>query len=162
MSSPEKEMPVWFKKKPELKPSFPIGGYALNMMLREELLLQELSSAEYDLMSSQFVGEKIYHACPVELLGRTWNLTLGAVNGTVYKIALFLELWDKTEANEAAIGALTFCREQLGEPTEQRTGLFLWDTTDGNVILQTAEAGGGFAVNLFLTSRSVREFQRLT
>jgi len=162
MGSPEREMPVWFRKKPELKPSFPIEGYALNMMLREALPLQELSSAEYDVMSRQFVGEKIYHACPVEFLGRTWDLTLGAVSGTVYKIALFLEVWNKTEADEAAVGALTFCCEQLGKPAEQRIGLFVWDTTDGNVILQTVEAQGEFAVNLFLTSRSVREFQRLT
>ena len=52
---------------------------------------------------------------------------------------------------------LAFCNEQLGKPAERRTGLFAWDTTDGNVILQTAEARDGFAVNLFLTARSVRE-----
>lgn len=152
---------MWFKKNPEPRPSFPIGGYTLNMMLREGPPLRELSPAEYEVMGRRFVAERIYHAPEVEFVGRPWNLTLGAVQGRLYTIAPFLELRDKTEANEAAFGALTFCNEQLGKPAEQRTGLFEWDTTDGNVILQNAEAKDGFAVNLFLTARSVREFQRL-
>ena len=152
---------MWFKKKPEPRPSFPIGGYSLNMTLREGAPLRELSPAEYEVMGRQFVGETIYHAPAVEFVGKQWKLTLGAVRGRLYKIAPFLELRNKNEANEAAFAALAFCNEQLGKPAEQRSGLFAWDTTDGNVILQTAEARDGFAVNLFLTARSVREFQRL-
>ncbi len=60
-----------------------------------------------------------------------------------------------------AMKALRFCTEQLGKPAKQQTGLFIWDTTDGNVILQTAETSEGLAVNLFLTSRSVQKFERL-
>ena len=152
---------MWFKKKLKPRASFPIGGYALDMMLSEMSQLHEFSPSEYEVMGSQFVGEKIYHAPKVEFVGRPWNLTLGAVQGKLYKIAPFLELKDKTEASDAAFRALTFCNEQLGKPAEQRTGLFVWDTTDGNVILQTDEARNGFAVNLFLTARSAREFQRL-
>ncbi len=151
---------MWFKKtKP--RPSFPIGAYTLDMMLREGPPLREFSPAEYEVMGRQFVGEKIFHASEVEFLGRRWSLTLGSVQGKLYKIAPFLELRHKTESNEAAFGALTFCNEQLGKPAKQRTGLFIWDTTDGNVILQTSEAKDGFAVNLFLTAHSAREFQRL-
>ena len=152
---------MWFKKKPKPRHSFPIGAYTLDMMLREEPPLREFSPDEYEVMGKQFVGERIFHAPEVEFVGRPWNLTLGAVQGKLYKIAPFLELRNKDEANEAAFGALTFCNEQIGRPAEQRTGLFIWDTTDGNVILQTAEAKDGFAVNLFLTANSLREFQRL-
>jgi len=88
--------------------------------------LHEFSSSEYEDMGRQFVGEKIYHAPKIEFVGRPWNLTLGAVQGKLYKIAPFLELKDKTEASEAAFRALTFCNEQLGKPAEQRTGLFVW------------------------------------
>ena len=152
---------MWFKKKPKPRPSFPIGSYALDMVLREESPLREFSPAEYEVMGRQFVGEKIFNAPDVELVGRLWHLTLGAVQGRLYKIAPFLELRNKNEANDAAISSLTFCNEQLGKPTEQRTGLFVWDTTDGNVILQTAETREGFALNLFLTANTAREFQRL-
>lgn len=151
---------MWFKKKSK-KPSFPIGAYSLNMILIEGPPLREFSAAEYEIMGRQFVGEKIYHAPEVEFIGSPWNLTLGAVQGKLYKIAPFLKLRNKNEANEAAFGALTFCNDQLGKPAKERTGFFMWDTTDGNVILQTAEAKDGFAVNLFLTASSVRDFQRL-
>ena len=152
---------MWFKKTPDPKPSFPIGSYTLNMMLAEGPPFREFSPGEYEVMGRQFVGENIYHAPDVEFVGKPWNLTLGIVQGRLYKIAPFLELGDKTEANEVAFRALTFCTERLGKPAEQRTGFFVWDTTDGNVILQTAECKDGFAVNLFLTARCASEFTRL-
>ena len=152
---------MWFTKKHEPKPSFLVGGYSLNMMLKDGPALMELSAAEYRGMGRQFVGERIFHAPDVEFVGRRWKLDLGTVNDKLYKIAAYLELTNKIQANEAAAGALTFCNDQLGKPAEQRSGLFVWDTTDGNIVLQTAEAADGFAVNLFLTASSVREFQRL-
>lgn len=152
---------MWFKNKPEPRPSFSVGGYTLDMVLIDGYPFCELSPAEYETIGRQFVGERIYNAPEIEFVGKRWNITLGTVHGRLYKIASFLELEDKNEANEASSGALTFCNEHLGKPTEQRTGLFVWDTTDGNVILQTAEAKDWFAVNLFLTSRSVRAFQSL-
>ena len=151
---------MWFKKK-NLKPSFPIGDYALNMRLVESRSLREFSEAEYEVTPRQFAGEGIYHAPDVDFIGRRWKINLGAVQGSVYKIAPFLECRSQNEAKEAAIRTLTFCNEQLGMPANQRTGLFVWDTTDGNVILQTAEAKDGFAVTLFLTAKSARDFQRV-
>jgi len=47
----------------------------------------------------------------------------------------------------------------LGGPVEQQTGLFLWDTTDGNVILQTGELNEGFVLGLFLTRRPTGPFE---
>jgi hypothetical protein len=35
---------------------------------------------------------------------------------------------------------LRYCTEMLGSTISQRTGLFTWDTMDGNVILQTTFA----------------------
>jgi hypothetical protein len=91
---------MWFKKKPEPKPSFPVGGYALNMMLKEGPPLREVSPAEYEVMPRQFVGERIYHAPPIQFIGKPWNLTLGAVQGRLYKIAPSCELsspWKKSD-----------------------------------------------------------------
>jgi hypothetical protein len=150
----------WFKS-PERKPTFPVGGYKLNMTLPDGPPLREFSKADYEALGAiDFVGGKIYHAPAVEFVGRQWKASLGAVHSKLYKIALFVETHDKTQAGEAAFAALTFCNNQLGKPTQQQTGLFMWDTTDGNVILQTVPALDGFAVNFFLTASSVREFQR--
>jgi hypothetical protein len=107
------------------------------------------------------LGKKSITRRIIEFIDKRWKLNLGAVNAKLYKIAPFLELRNKNDANDAAFGALTFCRDQLGKPAQQQTGLFIWDTTDGNVILQTAEAQDGFAVNLFLTANSTRDFERL-
>jgi hypothetical protein len=123
--------------------------------------LQEFSRDEYSVMGRRFEGEKNFHAPPVEFAGRKWKLLLGTVNGTLYKVAPHLEFEKKGEANEAALSVHRFCTEQLGKPTKQRTGLFMWDTIDGNVILQTAESADEFVVNIFLTSGRVREFAPL-
>ena len=83
---------MWFTKKPEPRTSFPVGGYTLDMMLREAPPLCELSPEEYAAMGRRFVGERIYHAPEVTFVGREWSLTLGAVRGRLYKIAPYVEL----------------------------------------------------------------------
>ena len=141
--------------------SFPIGPYRLNASIDGIAGLREFSSVEYAVMGRQFDGERNYNVPPVEFLGRRWNLTLGTVNRKVYKIAPFLEARGKDEANPIAMATLRYCTETLGEPDSQKTGLFVWDTSDGNTILQTAETAEGLAINLFVTSREVRNFKRL-
>ena len=141
--------------------SFPIGPYRLDASIDGIPDLREFSSAEYAVMGRQFDGERNYNAPPVEFLGRRWNLMLGTVNRKIYKIAPFLEAGSKEEANPIAIATLRYCTETLGKPDSQKTGLFVWDTSDGNMILQTAETERGLAINLFVTSRDVRNFRRV-
>jgi hypothetical protein len=86
---------------------------------------------------------------------------LGTVDGQIYKIAPYLEFNDKREANPIALIALEYCKQEFGKPSSKRPSLFIWDTTDGNVILQTAETAEGLGINLFLTSNAVRNFERV-
>jgi hypothetical protein len=141
--------------------SFPVGPYRLDGALEDVTGLKEFSAAEYAVMGRQFEGAVNYNAPPVEFLDRLWNLSLQVVNGRIVKIAPHVLLPSKSEANPAAMQALQFCTAQLGAPAEQRTGLFKWDTADGNVILQTAETKEGLAINLFLTARSIRDLKLL-
>ncbi len=141
--------------------SFPIGSCHLDAPVDSVAGLREFSSNEYAIMGRQFQGEINYNAPPVEFLGKQWSLMVGAVNGTIYKIALFLEAQSKAEANPVAMATLQYCTKMLGKPASQNTGLFVWDTSDGNTILQTAETPYGLAINLFLTSRSVQDLRRL-
>jgi len=142
------------------RPSFPVGQYKLDDSTEGITGLIEFSAAEYAIMGRQFEGERNYNAPAVMFLGRQWKLQLGTVHGKIYKIAPYILVKEKKEANVVAMETLRFCTEKLGKPSEQKTGLFVWDTTDGNVVLQTAETAEGLAVNLFLTSRSVRKFKR--
>jgi len=149
-------------KKQELRPSFAVGGYSLNMKLTPSPSLREFSREEYEALAPiEFVGQKIYHGPPVEFLGRPWDLALGAVKGKLFKIALTVMFEKKDEANQVAKKTLRFLNDKLGSPERQGTRMFVWDTTDGNVILQTVEAIQVFGVNVFLTSQAVREFQHV-
>lgn len=138
---------------------FAIGKYKLDAPIEGLTGLVEFSPAEYAAMGRQFEGEKSYNAPPVTFLGRSWQLMLGSVNGRIYKIAVYLTPKTKQEANPAAMETLRYCTEKLGRPASQETGLFTWDTSDGNVVLQTAVTAEGLAINLFLTSRAVRSFR---
>ncbi len=114
--------------------------------------LIEFTRDEYAAIGRSFEGQRNYNAPPVTFLGHPWNLMLGTVHGKIYKIAPNLELRSKQEADTIAIHTLRYCTEELGKPSQQKRGFFIWDTSDGNVILQTAEVGDEFAINLFLTS----------
>jgi hypothetical protein len=149
-----------FQAKAPTHASFPIGKYKLDASVDGVAGLVEFSATEYATMGRQFESERDYNGPPVTFLSRQWKLMLGTVQGKIYKIAPYLELKTKQEANPIAMETLRYCMEHLGEPSSQKTGLFIWDTTDGNVIFQTAEAADGLAISLFITSRATRNFKR--
>ena len=112
-------------------------------------------------MGRFFKGEKNYNAPSVNFLGRPWQLMLSTVHGQICKIAINISLGNNLEANTIALEALQYCKERLGSPTEQKTGLFVWDTKDGNVVLQTTEGAEGFLIAVYLTSSAIRKFELL-
>ena len=140
--------------------TFPIGTYSLGGPIQGITGLSEFSPQEYALMPKLFEGETSYDAPPVMFLGRLWGMSLGTVNGRIYKTAPYLLLRSEFEANNVAMAARQFCIEKLGKPTEQKTGQSIWDTTDGNVILETGKTAEGFAVGLYETSSAVKTFKR--
>lgn len=150
-----------FQSKTPTHASFSIDKYHLNAQLEEISGLVEFSNSEYETMGRQFEGEKNYNAPPVIFLERPWKLMLGTVRDKIYKIAIYQLIETKKEANPIAMEILQYCVEKLDKPSVQKTGLFIWDTTDGNVIFQTAETADGLGINLFITSNSVRNFKRL-
>lgn len=81
--------------------------------------------------------------------------------GTVFKVPVqsklsngqgSRDLGHEQVATPFAMQALQYCKERLGSPSEQKTGLFVWDTKDGNVVMQTTAAADGFLIAIFLTS----------
>jgi hypothetical protein len=151
----------WSLQEKAAERRFSVGKYHLDMSVDSLPGLTEFTEKEYEVMGRTFQGEANYNAPPVEFLGRPWKLMLGTVNRHVYKIAPYLELQDKTEANRMALATLGYCTAQLGKPVNERAGIFTWKTSDGNVILQTGAAADGFAVNLFVTTKNVSTFPLL-
>ena len=52
-------------------------------------------------------------------------------------------------------------RTPLGVPASAAATIISWDTEDGNVVMNRADAGGAYAVVLTLTSRVVAGFVRI-
>ena len=140
--------------------SFELGGYSLEMQPASLRNLTELSESEYLAFPRQLRGEAIYHAPPTEFLGNRWEMMIGMVDGEIYKLAASVELDDQQQAVELIQTAFRACEVQLGTPTQEQQGLFVWDTTDGNVIVQTASIMGTVAVNIFAASKIIRGKQR--
>jgi hypothetical protein len=53
------------------------------------------------------------------------------------------------------------CELHLGSPTEEKPGWFFWYKSDGNVILQVAQAADLFDISIFVTSREIRSLHKL-
>jgi hypothetical protein len=140
---------------------FAIGPYNLDMSMAGLEGLVEITSAEYKVLPKTFKGEKIFKAPDVSFLGFSWNMMLGVVGGKIYKISPSLMLQSKSQADEAAMEVLAYCKSELGEPAQQQTGSFMWHTSDGNVILENLETSFGFVINLFSTSGAVRSYKPL-
>ena len=153
---------MWpFKTKAPTATSFPVGIYKLDAPITGLTGLVEFSPSEYATMGRVFEGERNFNAPRVDFLGKQWKVMLQTVNGQICKIAPFLLLASKQEANPIAMETLNYCTQKLGKPSEQRTGFFVWDTTDGNVILQTDWITDGWSIAFFLTSKSVSNFKLL-
>ncbi len=141
--------------------SFDFGKFKLDEKLDDLTGLVEFSPEKYALMIRRFKGEKNYEASPINFFGRPWQLMLSTVHGQICKIAVNISLSNELEATPIATEALQFCKERLGSPTEQKTGLFVWDTKDGNVVLQTTEGAEGFLIAIYLTSSAIPKFELL-
>jgi hypothetical protein len=140
--------------------SLPIGDYKLDMPIDGLTGLTEFSQAEYVVYGRRFEGEKNYNAPGVDFLQRRWKIALGTVEGKVYRIALYFDSESRDIVGDVSGNVMRHCEERLGKPSEQQETVFMWDTPDGNVVLQLGKAGSRYMINLFETSSAVKSFRR--
>jgi hypothetical protein len=138
--------------------SLPIGKYKLDMSIDGLAGLTEFTETEYGVFGRQFDGEKNYNAPGIDFVKRRWKAALGTVRGTVYKIALYFESESKNTVIDVSTDVMQYCQQHLGKPSEQKETIFMWDTPDGNVVLQFGKVGSTYIINLFETSRNIRSF----
>jgi hypothetical protein len=154
---------MWpFKNKTSRHKSFPIGIYELNVSTNNLKDLVEFSDSEYASIPRKFVNGKNYNAPPINFLNRQWSMQIGAVSDKIYKIHPYLLVNNKDKANLLANETIHFCIKEIGQPSEQKGGFIIWDTSDGNVIIQTDELSEGWLVSLFITSSEVRNIKILS
>jgi hypothetical protein len=162
-----------------------LGTYKLDDTISDFTGLVEFSPQEYAAIKRTFKGEKIYNAPPVDFLDKSWQLMLSIVHGKIRKIAALIalsnqgtvvkvpvqsklsngqhspDIGDDRAATSFATQALQYCTERLGPPSVRKTGFFVWDTKDGNVVMQTTAGADGFLIAIFLTPASVRQLELL-
>lgn len=140
-----------------------LGPYYLGMKTGDVQKLVELTQTEKEALSLvvEFKNERIYHAPPAEFAGVSWDIVLGAVDGRVYKVSALL-VFDSREQRDGVWRNLKeILTTRLSAPANATAAIIAWDTEDGNVIVNRAEAGGANAVVLTLTSRDVTSFARV-
>ncbi len=140
-----------------------VGPYALGAKIDALNGLVVFTPAEYEALQRdmEFKNEHIYHAPDATFTGLSWSIILGAVDGRVYKISALAEAANVRESDAILGKALQFLKSHLGNPAVSELNLYLWDTEDGNVILNAAPALGYHAVTLTVTSGAVRGFTRV-
>jgi hypothetical protein len=133
--------------------NFPLGDYRLNMELQEIKGLKELTMEEYDVFKRESLQDSIYHADPTEFVGRSWNIMVGAIEGSLYEIGANLETSSQEKTEEIVRSVFKYCEQFLGTPSKEKPGLFIWDTNTGSIVFQFAIIEDTFAANLFVANR---------
>jgi len=83
---------------------------------------------------------------------------IGAIDGSVYKIALDFETAHGNTASQFLSQVMQYLQEQLGDPSAQQQDgrISLWDESDGNVVMQLAKVRTTYMISLYQTSLSAR------
>jgi len=141
-----------------------IGDYYLNMPVQEMFGLRELSLEEYGMYEAVgikriFKDEKMYHGKGSYFAGAAWDTLLAATGGCVYKISLQHMAAQKDESDRILKSAYKYFFKEMGEHNEydSSTNRYLWESSEGNVILNQASAMEMYGVQLFLTSSMINQ-----
>ncbi len=140
-----------------------LGPYSLGQNIAGLAGLTEISQLEYAVLPKTFAREKIFRTADITFLGYPWNLVLGTIDGSIYKLsAQFIsDLRDVAMAVFAE--SFMYCTDQFGKGSVNKDGnVVKWATSFGNIIVDTGSALGQHYVNFQLTSGPlVRSIARL-
>jgi len=147
--------PIWTAK------TFSFEDHRLPAETADIKEVKEISQQEYDYFSRQFKGETIYHATPLNFLGRQWSFMVSSVHGKIYKWAASLEVRRGEDVDSIVNEVIEYCIRWLGATTDEKLGYLFWDSSDGNVILQLTNMNEWFDISIFVTSREIRSLAKL-
>jgi len=150
---------LWpFKTRVVVEPCFPIGQYVIDTKIDGLQGLAPLSAAELVALNTavQFQDEQIWHAPDADFMGLKWDTILGTVGGAIYKIAI---QWTgpRHHVGKTYRDILIYCTKYYGK---SKKGM-LWDTSDGNIVVDSTNIGDKGVLNVFVTTRRVRQFKRI-
>ena len=135
-----------------------IDKYYLGQPLKDAEGLTEFTSEEYK--AFEMVGyvkilddDKIFHGFDSQFLTISWNTQLGGISGKIYKIAIQYSTEDKTVSNKIFKDILQHLVNEMGKWNEHPllSKKYIWDKSEGNVILMQQNMFNIYSIDLFLT-----------
>lgn len=142
-----------------------IGNYYLTQDIKTANGLKEFSDEEY--LASEQVGmsrtledEKMFNGFVTNFASVPWESTMiGSTKGKIYKIALQIMCTDKQKAKQVLNSTAGFINIEIGKYNEHSffSNRYIWDTSEGNIILNRMSRYNIHAVNLIFTSNIIRE-----
>ena len=144
-------------------PSIPeFGPYSLDMNKDGLAGLVELSAAEKLALGAavEFKDERIFHASPVTFSGVEWQVILGTVNDSVYKISGLRAFAERAIRDGVWQGLDSKFRQALGASERVDADIVIWSGREGNVVMNRGKRLEEHLLVLTMTSRSVRAFER--
>ncbi len=142
-----------------------IGNYYLTQDINSAEGLKEFSDEEYYMaeqvgMKRMLEDEKMFNGLNPEFASISWeSITIGSTKGKIYKIALQLNSTDKKFAKGVLNKVVEFVNKEIGKYNEHPflSTKYIWDTTEGNIILYRKSRFNIHSVNILFTSNFIRE-----
>ncbi len=142
-----------------------IGNYFLTQEIDSAQGLIEFSEEEYFMaenleMKRILEDEKMFNGISVEFASIPWeSTTIGSTKGRIYKICLQLNSKSKKSAKKVLNTVMDFINKEIGRYSEHPflSDKYIWDTTEGNIILYRMSKFDIHSVNIFFTSNIIRE-----
>ena len=142
-----------------------IGNYFLTQEIDSAQGLKEFSEEEY--FAAETVGmertledEKMFNGNSVEFASIPWEPPMiCSTKGKIYKICLQLNTTSKKSAKKALNTVVQFINKEIGRYNEHPffSDKYIWDTTEGNIILYRISMSNIHSVDIAFTSSLIRE-----
>ena len=141
--------------------TFSLGKYCLKNNRDNFTGLTEINDLQSAFFPRQFRGEVIYNTDPISFLGRQWTFMISSVGKRIYKWAASLDVGTSEDFGQIGYEVFAYCEQWLSTPTQEKQGFCYWDTSDGNVILQLTQSPQLGDISIFVTSRKIRNLEKL-
>jgi|ERR1035437_2875417 hypothetical protein len=154
------------KKEITMKPMIKkIGDYYLTKELSTSTGIKEYSENEYQMaelvgMKRVLEDEKFFNGPQIRFANVNWtNSVIGTTKGKIYKIVLENYTPNKAIAKKYIKLAVDFINIQIGKYDEHPflADKYIWDTSEGNIIVLGRKEAGIFYTGVFFTSNIIRE-----
>ncbi len=145
-----------------------IFNYHLRQPIKEAEGLTEFTDEEYSEFNSAGIkrtlrNEKFYNSPDINFMGGTWDLVIGSTDDIIYKISAQNMTNDKSLSDDIFNKILKESVAEMGKHSEHQmmSKKYIWDSKDGNVLLNQVSKMGFICINFILTSSVIRDQARI-